>query len=129
LGGGAAYLAPTPEITTNDAFVKATKGSINARVSGQVVAIAVRDNQVVRKGQLLFQIDPEPFQIAVEQAEARLGGARLQIEALKATYRQQLAELQSAKDAADFDGREFDRKKTLLAADFTSRAAYERAET
>ena len=48
-------------------------------------------------GQLLFQIDPEPYQIAVEQAEARLGSARLQIDALKATYRQQLADLQSAK--------------------------------
>lgn len=56
-------------------------------VSGQVVEIAVRDNQLVRKGQLLFRIDPEPYAIAVEQAEARLGGARLQVEGLKATYR------------------------------------------
>jgi membrane fusion protein (multidrug efflux system) len=129
LGGGAAYMAPRPEISTNDAFVKAAKGSINARVSGQVVAIAVRDNQVVRKGQLLFQIDPEPYQIAVAQAEARLGGARLQIEGLKATYRQQMADLESAKASAQFDGQEFDRKKALLASDFTSRSAYERAET
>ena len=88
-----------------------------------------RDNQRVRKGQLLFRIDPEPYQIAVEQAEARLGSARLQVEALKATYRQQLAELQSARDAADFDRREFARKKGLLASDFASRATYERAET
>jgi membrane fusion protein (multidrug efflux system) len=42
----------------------------------------VRDNQLVRKGQLLFRIDPEPHAIAVEQAEARLGGARLQVEGL-----------------------------------------------
>ena len=59
------------------------------------------------RGQLLFQIDPEPYQIAVDQAEARLGSARLQIDELKATYRQQLAELQSAKDSADFDEREY----------------------
>jgi membrane fusion protein (multidrug efflux system) len=65
----------------------------------------------------------------VEQAEARLGTARLQVEALKATYRQQLAELQSAKDAADFDGKEYDRKKALLAADFASRSSYDRADT
>ena len=57
---------------------------------------------VSSRGKLLFQIDPEPYQIAVDQAEARLGSARLQIDALKATYRQQLAELQSAKDSADF---------------------------
>jgi membrane fusion protein, multidrug efflux system len=80
------------------------------------------------KGQLLFQIDPEPYQIAVDQAEARLGSARLQIDALKATYRQRLAELQSAKDSPDFDEREYARKKALVASDWTPRAVYERAE-
>jgi membrane fusion protein, multidrug efflux system len=48
---------------------------------------------------------------------------------LKATYRQRLAELQSAKDSATFDDHEFARRKALLAADFTSKTAYERAET
>ena len=129
LGGGAGYWADKPYVSTDDAFVRATKGSINARVSGQVVEIAVRDNQLVRKGQLLFRIDPEPYEIAVEQAEARLGNARLQVEGLKATYRQQLADLQSTRDSAEFDGQEFDRKKNLLASDFTSRSAYERSET
>lgn len=129
IGGGGVYLAGKRYVTTDDAFVRAARDSINARVSGQVVQIAVKDNEPVRKGQLLFRIDPEPYRIAVEQAMARLGSARLQIEALKATYRQQLAELQSARDSADFAGREFERKKALLASDFASRAAYEQAET
>ena len=47
--------------------------------AGQAVDIAVRDNQLVRQGQILFRIDPEPYQIAVDQAEARLVSARLQI--------------------------------------------------
>ena len=67
-------------------------------MGGQPVKIAVHDNQRVKQGQVLFQIDPEPYQIAVDQAEARLASARLQIDGLKATYRQQQAELQSAKD-------------------------------
>ncbi|WP_019832702.1 HlyD family secretion protein [Sphingomonas sp. PR090111-T3T-6A] len=129
LGGAAMYRADKPYVSTDDAFVRATKGSINARVSGQVVEIAVRDNQVVRKGQLLFRIDPEPYQIAVEQAEARLANARLQVLGLKATYRQQLADVQSSKDTAQFSAQEFDRKKNLLASDFTSRSAYEQSET
>jgi membrane fusion protein (multidrug efflux system) len=127
--GGARYLSSRGEIETDDAFVRAARDSINARVSGQVVDIAVKDNQRVHKGQLLFRVDPQPYRIAVEQAEARLGTARLQVEALKATYRQQLAELQSAKESADFDGKEYDRKKALLASDFASRSSYERAET
>jgi membrane fusion protein (multidrug efflux system) len=127
--GASVYLAQEQFISTDDAFVRAAKVTINARVSGQAVEIAVRDNERVRQGQVLFRIDPEPYQIAVDQAEARLGSARLQIDSLKATYRQQQAELQSAKESAAFDEREFDRKKMLVASDFTPRAVYERAET
>ena len=127
--GAFMYLAQEQYVSTDDAFVRAAKVTINARVSGQAVEIAVRDNERVRQGQVLFRIDPEPYQIAVDQAEARLGSARLQIDSLKATYRQQQAELQSAKDSAAFDEREFDRKRMLVASDFTPRAVYERAET
>src|SRR3954465_5231474 len=127
--GAFIYLAQEQYVSTDDAFVRAAKVTINARVSGQAVEIAVRDNERVRRGQVLYRIDPEPYEIAVDQAEARLGSTRLQIESLKATHRQQQAELQSAKESAAFDEREFDRKKMLVASDFTPRAVYERAET
>jgi membrane fusion protein (multidrug efflux system) len=129
VGGGARYFHGAHDVSTDDAFVRAAKVSINARIPGQVVKVAVIDNQPVKAGQLLFEIDPEPYRIAVEQAQARLNSARLQVEALKATYRRQLADLESAKASADFDGREYARKKALLASDFASRASYERAET
>lgn len=127
--GAVMYLAGEPYVTTDNAFVRAAKVTVNARVAGQAVEILVRDNQRVRQGQVLFRLDPEPYQIAVDQAEARLGSTRLQIEALKTTYRQQQAELQSAKDTADFSEREYDRKKALVVSDFTPRAVYELAET
>ncbi len=127
--GAATYLSDEPYVSTDDAFVRAAKESVNARVGGQAVEIAVADNQRVKKGQVLFKIDPEPYRIAIEQAEAQLDGARLQIGELKATYRQQQAELQAAKDAEDFDERDFARKKALAEADYTSRTVFERAET
>lgn len=119
--GAVYYLAEEPFVSTDDAFVRAAQDSINE--------IAVKDNQRVRKGQLLFRIDPEPYRIAVAQAEARLGSARIQIDALKATYHQQLADLQAAKDSADFAGREYDRQRILAADQWASREASERAET
>lgn len=128
-GGGAEYLHGAHNVATDDAFVRAAKVSINARVTGQVAKVAVTENQRVRAGQLLFQIDPEPYRIAVEQAEARLSIARLQVEALKATYRRQLADVESARLSADFDSHEYDRKKALLATDFASRSSYEQAQT
>ena len=127
--GIAGYLAEEPYVSTNDAFVRAAKVTLNARVSGQAVEVAVRDNERVRQGQVLFRIDPEPYQIAVDQTEARLLSARLQIDGLKATYRQQQAELQSAKDSGAFDEREYERKKALIASDFTPREVYDQTET
>jgi membrane fusion protein (multidrug efflux system) len=127
--GAAYYLAEEPYVSTDDAFVRAAKVTVNARVAGQAVNIAVHDNEQVRQGQVLFRIDPEPYQIAVDQAEARLRSARLQIDSLKATYRQQQAELQSATDSAAYDEREFDRKKMLVANDFTPREVYDQTET
>lgn len=129
IAGAAAYFAEEPYVSTDNAFVRAAKDSINARVSGQVVEIAVVDNQRVQKGQLLFRIDPAPYQIAVEQADADLERARIEIETLRTKYRQQLAELQSAKDSATFDDHEYTRKKSLIASGFTSKVALERAQT
>ena len=122
------YLAEEPYVSTDDAFVRAAKELVNARVAGQVVKIAVIDNQRVQRGQLLFRIDPEPYQIAVDQAEARLSGTRLQINELKATYRQQLAELQSASDTADFDEREYARRRALVTDGWTPREVFDRAD-
>jgi membrane fusion protein (multidrug efflux system) len=127
--GALYYLAEEPYVSTDDAFIRAAKESINARVPGQVIEIAVANNQRVQRGQLLFRIDPEPYQIAVNQAEARLSSSRLEVDALKATYRQQLTELQSAQDSAEYDAREYSRKKALVGSDWVPRAVYERSET
>lgn len=127
--GAAGYVVEKPYVSTDDAFIREAKVSINSRVSGQVVELAVRDNQHVRKGALLFRIDPKPYRIAVDQAKAKLVGVRLQIETLKTKYREQLAELRSAKATATFDEDELKRERPLLASDFTTKSAFERAET
>ena len=129
LAGYGQYVASAPFVSTDNAYARVAKAAINARISGQVIEIAVRDNQPVRKGQVLFRIDPKPFEIGVERAEARLSTARLFIDGLKANYRQQQAELQSAKASAAYEQKEFIRKKALVATEFVSRAIYERAET
>ena len=57
---------------TPQAVVQAYILSLAPEVGGRVVEIGVQDNQRVSAGQLLFRIDPEPYRIAVEQAEAKL---------------------------------------------------------
>ena len=51
---------------TSDASVRAFVVRIAPEVSGKVIEVAVRDNQIARTGDLLFRIDPTPFRIAVE---------------------------------------------------------------
>jgi membrane fusion protein (multidrug efflux system) len=129
VAGTAYYATQARYVSTDDAFVRSAKESINARVSGQVVEIAVVDNQYVHKGQLLFRIDPAPYDIAVARADAQLASARLQVEELKATYRQQVADLQSARDSAAFDALELARQAALVHAGWTPREVFDRAVT
>ena len=57
---------------TRDGVVQARIVDINADVPGRVIAVAVHDNTSVRAGQLLFTIDPERYQMAVQSAKAQL---------------------------------------------------------
>ena len=94
--------------STEDAYVNAARVSISTNVPGRVVELHVHDNQRVRKGELLFKIDDRPFQIKVDEARAKLSNAKLQVDALKATYRQKQSELRSAEDTLDYEKRESD---------------------
>lgn len=61
---------------TRDGKVRADVINIAADVSGIVVRVAVRDNQLVHKGDLLFTIDRERYRLALDQAKARLSGSK-----------------------------------------------------
>src|SRR6516162_3421795 len=60
---------------TSDASVRAFVVRMVPEVSGKVVEVAVQDNQIVRTGDLLYRIDPTPFGLTVERAEAKLAEA------------------------------------------------------
>lgn len=68
---------------TRDAQVRADLVKIAPRVQGYLVRVAVKDNQFVHKGDLLFQIDPTSFQLAVDEAKVELDQAREDVAALE----------------------------------------------
>src|SRR6058998_4343078 len=61
---------------TDDATVRANFVGIAPQVSGHIVQLHVRDNQPVQEGDLLFLIDPRPYEIALERARATLALTR-----------------------------------------------------
>jgi membrane fusion protein, multidrug efflux system len=121
------YLTAGRYQSTDDAYVRAAQVSISSNVGGRVSEVDVRDNQRVHRGEVLFRLDQRPFRIAVEEAGARLAGARLQVESLKATYRQRQADLKAAQSALDYQRREYDRQMRLLQHGITSQSQADRA--
>jgi membrane fusion protein (multidrug efflux system) len=121
------YLTGGRYVTTDDAYLQAARVEISCNVSGRVIEMDVRDNQRVQAGQVLFRIDPRPFQIAIQDAEARLAGARLQVQALEAAYRQRQADERAAQNTIQYRQDDFDRKRKLAADGITSRAQLDQA--
>jgi membrane fusion protein, multidrug efflux system len=121
------YFASARSESTNDAYVNAARVAISTNVPGRVIELNVHDNQRVRRGDVLFRLDDRPFQLAVNQARAKLNNARLQIESTKALYGQRQSELRSAQDTFAYEDRESARQKRLLASGISSQAQVDRA--
>jgi len=88
---------------TRDGRVRAEVVRVAPDVSGLVTAVAVRDNQAVHKGDLLFSIDPVRFRYARDQAQANLDAARANARAAGASI--SAAEASAAARKADYDMR------------------------
>src|SRR5262245_12654500 len=67
---------------TDDATVRANFIGIAPKVNGHIVDLPIRDNQEVRQGQLLFVVDPRPYEIALERARAALALTQKEVAAL-----------------------------------------------
>ena len=113
------YQHYTHDPWTRDGQVRANVVGIAPRVSGPIIRIAVADNQYVKQGDLLFEIDPADFQAAVEQAKAQVMAAeaaltqrKQELERQTALFRKKVNALQDYQDAQD----NYDSARANLAA-------------
>src|ERR1700751_1490277 len=68
---------------TDDGVARANLIGIAPRISGPIIKLNVRDNQQIKSGELLFEIDPADFQLSVDRAKASLASLDEQIETAK----------------------------------------------
>jgi membrane fusion protein (multidrug efflux system) len=115
-------------VATENAYVKADIVAIASRIDGRVAEVLVLENQIVDAGDLLFQIDPEPFQIAVEMAEAEVLDTRNEIEARRAEFRQVAAEIEEARERVDFFDSQARRQRQLQQRGIAAQAQLDEAE-
>ena len=88
--------------STENAYVKADIVRIAPEVTGMVSDVRIRDHEPVSQGDLLFKIDPVPFELARAQAEAELDAARQQVATLKAAYSEARSTLIEAESFAAY---------------------------
>ena len=128
LAFGAHLVLTRGEETTDDAQIEADVVPIAPRVAGPVLRVLARDNQAVRKGDLLFEIDPADYAARARQAEAELATARAQAAAaeaqvLAARAAQGRAEPEARKATADLA-----RARQLRAGDALPQAQLDTAQ-
>jgi membrane fusion protein (multidrug efflux system) len=96
-----AYLESYEE--TDDAQIDGDIYAITSRISGTVKAVYVQDNQQVKAGQLLVELDPSDYSVAIEQAKASLAESRTQVEAARPNVPRTSVSTETAVSADEFD--------------------------
>lgn len=99
---------------TENANLQQATLSIAANVPGRIVEVNVADNKPVKKGDVLFAVDPEPYKIALAQADAAVANARLSVEQLRSAYRQAQAKQLSASSEVTYAQSQYDRAVDLV---------------
>jgi multidrug resistance efflux pump len=127
---------------TRDGQVRAQVIQITPRVSGPIVKLPIRDNQLVKAGDLLFEIDPRTFQANLDQARAQLDetgdnyealvqqveAAKAMVDVSRAAITQAKSYIKEMESTIEKNKAEYDRQKELLPRKATSQKAVDRAK-
>jgi membrane fusion protein, multidrug efflux system len=120
IGGFMFYLSGGRYVGTDDAYVGAQKVLITPDISGKIDKVVVKEGQHVNQGDVLFEIDPVPFRLAVDQARATLEQAHTTYDNLVANIKIYGEMLDLAQQGVDLKQRDVDRKTSLVKSNFGS---------
>ena len=115
-------------VSTDNAYVRQDKVSVSTEVGGKIVEVAVHENQHVKAGDLLFRLDPEPYQLAVAEAEAAIANAEARLDTLQTNYATSDVDIEKAKTDVAFYEQEYSRQQELMKKHVTTKAALDAAE-
>ena len=121
------WLTSGRTVETDNAYVKQDVTAISTQVNGPVAAVYVRENQHVNKGDILYRIDPAPFEAALHAAQAQLAAARLQTNELVAQAQGTGADIRGEEANLSIARRALDRQAALMRRGFTTKSDYDDA--
>ncbi len=121
------YVTGGQVMSTDDAYVEAETVGISTDVSGIVNDVAVTDNQHIVAGQVLYRLDPRQFQIALDNAKAKLAETALTIDSMKRDYTRMLSDAAAEQGQVELDEATYARNAALLPTGATTKATYDQA--
>jgi membrane fusion protein (multidrug efflux system) len=121
------WIASGGSESTDNAQVKTDIVSVTAQVTGPVIEVDVQNGNHVKRGDVLFRIDPAPFRVALENAEAQLAAAKLQTTQLRTQAAGTGADITGAQANLAIKQNALDRQSALLKKGFTTRSDYDDA--
>ena len=112
---------------TDNAYIKADMVSVSPDVGGRIVKVFVKENDLVKAGDPLFQIDPEPYRLRLMEADSALQAALSNVRSMQSKYQMTISQLGMAKENVDFYTREFNRQASLAKSNVASQAKLDTA--
>ncbi|MPQ94564.1 HlyD family secretion protein [Thioclava sp. JE_KL1] len=129
LGGAWYWLSAGGSQSTENANFQMARIPVASQISGRVTEVFMHDNEHVKKGAPLFELDKKPYELALAKAEAALSQARLQVEQLRASYKAALADEKQAADNAAYQEKQLDRQEKLIKSGTTTQQALDQQRT
>ncbi|MDQ4421186.1 HlyD family secretion protein [Sphingobium sp. DEHP117] len=121
------WLMTRGTVSTDNAYVRQDVVAVSSDVSGRIVEVAVRENQQVKAGDLLFRVDQEPYRVALAQADAQVAAAQVNVGELTSKYHGTQADINKAQADIGFAQKEYERQRELAASGFTTKARLDAA--
>jgi membrane fusion protein (multidrug efflux system) len=128
IGGTLYWQSLQGHVSTDNAYVQQDKVSVSAQVGGRIIEVAAKENLSVKAGDLLFRIDPEPFQLQIAQADAAIAGAQANVAALGNASALSGADVAAAREDIGFAKARLTRQQALWSRGFATKADYEAAQ-
>jgi len=128
VAGSFFYLHGGRFVETDNAYVKADKIPLSAQIAGPVTQVLVAENQQVQAGDVLFRIDPAPFELVLQKAVAQRSQVKTELLAQKASYQEKLAEISLAKTKLEYAQKTQRRQADLLKKHYVATNNFDDAE-
>ena len=113
--------------STDNAYIKADMVSVSPDVGGRIVEVFVKQNDAVKAGDPLFQIDPEPYKLKLAEADSAVQAALSNVKSMQSKYQMTISQLGMAKENVDFYTREYNRQASLAKSNVASQSKLDTA--